>query len=298
MMAQREGKKSVFRVLNIVILAIFTLQQVVWAQGEPLSIRPGTQGLQMNAADYLKDLSIPQDKAITKEINLDLSSEIIINIQDAHDSLSAQYSIVDILDALAKNYNLSLVALEGSSGYIDTSLLKTFPIDDIKRSTAGHLMKEGQLSAGEFFSIVNDKKDITLYGIENNKLYRKHVELFIKNIDNKKDMLEKVGLLLSYLKTIEATLMPESIIELNKRAEGYKEGQDSLRDYWSYINAHKAFKGTEGYPNVDKLSKSIEMEKAIDFKEANRERELIISDLNKSLPKEDLEMLVLKSLQY
>ena len=169
--------RSWIRIISITVTLLFTSQQISWAQGgipsHQVTTSPGHQ---------LSNIAIPRDKAITKEVNLLDSDEIIINIQDAHDSLSAQYSIVDILDTLVKDYNLNIIALEGSSGYIDTSILKTFPIEDIRKETAEDLMKEGELSAGEFFSIVNNQ-DIELYGIEDNSLYKKHVDSFCENIE-------------------------------------------------------------------------------------------------------------------
>ncbi|NQT07283.1 MAG: tetratricopeptide repeat protein, partial [Candidatus Omnitrophica bacterium] len=283
----------------------FTWQQISWAQGgQSLSLKP--QGSPAGVSgDQLKDISIPKDKAITKEINLEGSDELIINIQDAHDSLSAQYSIVDILDTLVKEYNLNLVALEGSSGYIDTSLLKTFPHKDIRRDTADSLMKEGGLSAGEFFSIVNDK-DIKLYGIEDNSLYKEHVAAFCKNIERKQSCVNTIDLLISNLGLIEDSIYPEDIKKLQRVSQDYKAEKIDFRTYWEYIRGESSKNNFgdrskinfENVPNLKILSESIKLEKQIDFKKANLEREDIILKLKGTLKKADLELLVLKSLQY
>ena len=77
------------------------------------------------------------------------SKETIINIKDAHDNLSSQESIVGILDNLFTNYEIQTVAVEGSTGYIDTSLISSFPDKAIKTRLAETMMAEGRLSAAE-----------------------------------------------------------------------------------------------------------------------------------------------------
>jgi len=267
---------------------LFLWQQVTWAQGAAVS-QPVTQD---------REVAIPQEKAYAKEINIQGSDELIINIQDAHDSLSAQYSIVDILGTLAKEYDLSLVALEGSAGYIDTSLLKVFPVSDVREAVADSLMKDGELSAGEFFGIVNEK-DIALYGIEDNKLYTEHLESFRGNIQKKAANVRAMDTLISQLEEIAEKIYPDSVKELEIKSSGYKAGKISFADYWEYMSGIGGQHAPgDRYTNLSKLTRSMEMEKAIDFRRANSERKLLISELKRTLPKKRLEELLYKSLQY
>jgi len=311
------------KIISIILLLIFTWQQITWAQGGVTTLTrnvgkigtvPKTSLTSKGDCPYF---SIPRDRAITREsFQAPSRDELIINIQDAHDSLSAQYSIVDILDTLVKEYNLSLVALEGSSGYIDTSLLKTFPIEEIRKDTADELMKKGELSAGEFFSIVGDN-DIELYGIEDNSLYKEHVELFKQTIAKREDNLKTINSLADALTDIKDAIYPERVKELNEKSALYKEGKITFKDYWDYIikveGGRPKVEGKEkntfplsgkigtpyfSYPNLEKLARSVEIEKTIDFKKANKEREELINSLKKTLPKEELEPLLVKSLQY
>ena len=155
--------------VSVILAVVFLNQQMgwadngraVWAQTKPVN-QVG------QAAQHLKDnFEMPYDLASTEDIEINGGDETIIQIQDAHASLSAQYSIVKLLDNLVDNYNLSFVALEGAgSGYIDTAILKSCPDKEIRKDTADHLMGEGYMSAGEFFTVTCDKTDISLYGIE------------------------------------------------------------------------------------------------------------------------------------
>src|SRR3989338_6995663 len=180
-----------FKVISISLVIAFLNQDLVWAQGgQPVWLEhkqsPANLGdsplkrgqSPITAVKELNGISIPKEIAVTKGVSTASGDgNLIINIQDAHASLSAQESIVKVLDNLVTNYDLSLVAIEGSSGYIDTSLLKTFPDKNIKKEISSDLMAKGRMSAGEFFTITNDK-DIALYGIDDKELYRANLEQF------------------------------------------------------------------------------------------------------------------------
>ena len=272
--------RLILRAISIIIILLYSTQQIAWAQGgTPIQAPQGKIGT-VPRTPIPTEGDCPyfsSDKAITKEVSISGSDEVIINIQDAHDSLSAQYSIVDILGTLVKEYDLNIVALEGSSGYIDTSLLKTFPIEEVRKSTADHFMKEGQLSAGEFFSIVNEK-DIELYGIEDNKLYKEHVASFTENIETKQENIKAIDALIATLEQIEESIYPQRVKELNTLSRDYKAGTIDFKTYWKKIGTGKigTVPGTSlpiggdcpYFPTLNKLAQSIELESKINFKSA------------------------------
>jgi hypothetical protein len=121
------------RLLSIVITLTFFCQQLVWAAGDMTVAHnqmPAENVSTFTIGDQNVDipLGIAQvDSSFNGTLN-----ERIINIKDTHSSLSAQYSIVNILSNLVENYDLSVVAIEGGNGYIDTSILKSFPDQSIK----------------------------------------------------------------------------------------------------------------------------------------------------------------------
>ena len=148
------------KVIALVVVVCFLWEQVVYAQGgTPAFLTQKTSG-RVTQKD-LDSFKIPANIGSTRQIHKTESDETIIHIQDAHDSLTAQESIVKILENLVTNYDLKLIAQEGSTGYIDTSLLSTFPIESVKKKTAQHFMEQGMLSAAEFYSICS-KKDKSL----------------------------------------------------------------------------------------------------------------------------------------
>ncbi|MFC1549138.1 hypothetical protein ACFL5E_04180, partial [Candidatus Omnitrophota bacterium] len=156
-----------FKIVSLIILVIFVHEQVGWTQeGRPVWTAPHNVK-DASLVDIPTKINIPYDIGEVNQTVINGGKDVIINIQDAHASLSSQHSIVNILDNLVTNYDIKLLALEGAEGYIDTSILKTFPDKKIRKETAEYLMKEGKMSAGEFFGATRDENDIVLYGVEN-----------------------------------------------------------------------------------------------------------------------------------
>ncbi len=70
----------------------------------------------------LNNVTVPYNSGRVTDVFASPGDEVIIHLQDAHASLSAQYSIANLLDSLASNYDLGFIALEGAKGDIDTLL--------------------------------------------------------------------------------------------------------------------------------------------------------------------------------
>ncbi|MDP2928778.1 MAG: hypothetical protein Q8O01_01770, partial [Candidatus Omnitrophota bacterium] len=154
-------------------------------------------------------------------------------------------------------------------------------------------------SAGEFFSITSDK-EVALYGIEDKPLYMENVEQFKKirqiNESTKKDITN----LTAALDGLKSKIYSPDMMSLDKNSILHKDGKLSFSDRWELINnlASKSGVKYQQYENLTKLVESLELEKGMDFQKANKERDALIDTLSKSMPKQDLEQLVLKSLSF
>ncbi|MDD5423256.1 MAG: hypothetical protein PHT32_07565, partial [Candidatus Omnitrophica bacterium] len=292
---QSAHNRGWIRIIAILIVICFIHQDIVWAQGGSPVWSKGSNG----TFNVNTKIDLPKDVAVTKEVHTGSSPKTIINIQDAHSSIGAQESIVSILDSLVTNYDIKLLAIEGSTGLIDTSLLKSFPDENIRNKTAKYLMNKSSISAGEFFSVTSNK-NITLYGIEEKSLYRDNVSQFkaIYEINNstKKDLNN----LISTLKAIQDKLYSDDLKALENNSVLHRDGSISFTQRWDFVRNLAESKGVsyKSYSNISKLVESLRLEKVISFDKANKERDVLIDVLSKKLPKSDLEKLVLKSLAF
>ncbi|MBU1083527.1 MAG: hypothetical protein KKG84_00405, partial [Candidatus Omnitrophica bacterium] len=288
------------RAVSILLSIIFLDQQAGWAQGGKPVWAQAKPAEFVQHDMYPSKYKVPYDLAKTQETVMNGGDEVIFNIQDAHPSLSAQYSIAGLLETLVTDYDLEFIALEGASGYIDTSLLSTFPDKRIRKDTADFLMREGRMSAGEFFAITTDAENISLYGIEDDKLYRENIESFRTLAADRAGKTGNITALLEQLGALGEKVWNKDLKKLNDLSSEHREKKLSFSDYWTAVKELTAKHGinTASYPEISKLIRSIELEKEIDFQKANTERGQLIDELSRDRDKEMLEVLVLKSLAF
>jgi len=280
------------KIICITLLLTFSWQQIAWAQG----------GVALKAQPSEAEpwpVSIPKELGITQQVEEGASDEVVINIQDAHDSIPAQYSIVNILDNLNKNYELQLISVEGSAGYLDTSILKSFPDKDVREKVAKYLLFQGKLAAAEYYSITTDEP-VLLYGIEDKALYKQNVALFQSSIKDKDKHLKNASSLIKALSKLEGRVYSKELKLLNKNSSLYREGSISFNKYWPYLKdlADKNNISHTHYENLNKLISTVELEGKIDFDKTNTERELLIEELKKYLSKKELKDLIIKAISF
>ena len=280
------------RIVSILITGIFLFQQVSWAAGDMSEIK----GLGRNNFDHFK-INGGLAEVDLSEFNGDNGT--VINIQDDHSSLSAQYSIVDVISNLVNDYDIDIVAVEGGSGYIDTSILRSFPDKNIKEETASYLMKEGKLSAGEYYAVTTDK-DIALYGAEDNELYQENLRSFRDIYDSNLVVRDKLKKALNKLKEEEDVAYSEDMAKFVYRSRLHRESKISFDIYWDYLAdaCQKYNINNDTHTNVLSFLDSVKLEKSIDFEKATIERKLLINDLMKVCSEIDLEELVIKTMYF
>lgn len=108
----------------------------------------------------------------------------VIFIQDLHFNYGVQKNIAEILAFLSeKLYRPSLqrapfaLAVEGAAGSLDYSALVQYPYPDWKKSLMEFLLRHGEITGPEQFAILTNQPTL-LIGVENDKYYRYHRELF------------------------------------------------------------------------------------------------------------------------
>ena len=302
-MSNMRGKFYV-KVIAAVVAAIFLHQQIVWAEGAPAPAALPAHAGENTALDRSKvdarDIDLPYNLAHRDEVYSGAREETIIHLQDAHASLSAQYSLVNLLDVLAKDYDLEFIALEGTEGVIDTSLLKSFPDKDIREKTADLLMREGRMSAGEFFQITRDEKNIMLCGVEDNALYKENLDEFCRVIEQREFLVKMAEAFKSQIVALEEKVYSKELREFIYKGRAHKKGMMSFVDYWRETRPFLDKFGieTSTLRDMPLLIRSINLEEKINFEKANTERTDLISELTGRLEKKELETLVLESVNF
>ena len=290
------------KIVSVVISILLILQQTDMSQASELfglvEMKSEFVPIEVKGAHQSIDSAYIQESFSSKVKKDDES--MIIHLQDAHASLSAQYTLVDILDTLVTRYDLRLIALEGGDGYIDTSILKTFPDKVVRDATSDYLLRQGVLSAAEFFSLTRDNDEVVLYGVEDDEMYQKNLNSFCSVSEDREKYIRISDSFIYQLQILEDAIYSKKLKDFNGTVFLHRDKKISFMEYLASIRAmtKKCGVNISEYKEVYKLAETIELEKEIDFILANNERGLLVDKLTDMLSNEELEELLLSSARF
>ncbi len=287
--------------VSLILAAVFFEQTIGWSQeGRPVWSQAQPFDEVYSPHMRIGGIEVPYDLGEAHDFGAGEAEETIIHIQDAHASLSAQHSIASLLDTLVASYDIRTIALEGGAGFIDTSLLRTFPDKDVRDGAAEHLMKEGLMSAGEFYAITRDEAEVTLYGVEDYELYQKNLESFRNVAIRRTEYVDSIDALLEQLKEIGERVYSPELNSLNIDAALHRRGKLGFQDYWVKVDELAESRGVspEKGGDLEKLVEAVRIEKDIDFAAANFERRSLIDEVTPMMDRAGLEQLVSRSVSF
>lgn len=296
------GRAPVIRVISAILICAFLWQEIVFAQGGPQESQSVSGKVSPSKTDQLinlREFSIPRNLGTTKEVQPFNSKEVVINIKDAHDNLSAQESIVGLLDNLVTNYDIRTIAVEGSAGYVDTSIISSFPDREIKKELSDRLMAEGLISAAEYYSIITES-GAALYGIDDKKMHAEDMDAFRTCLEERGDNYKKARVLYQCLAALEDRIYSDELKTLETNSILKNNGSIGFTNRWDNIRAIGEKNGIKpaSFINISNLLKAIELEKKCNFNSTNIERTALMNDLKGVLDKNKLEELILKSISF
>ena len=226
-------------------------------------------------------------------------SQTIIHIQDAHCNYYAQHAVSDIIEYLNKEYGISEINLEGGAKDYDISIFTDIKEKAKREKVANYFVKEGLLNGAEYFAINNPEK-VTLWGIEDVRLYIDNLKIY-RNSLKYKDEVDKYLKNLSYiLSNLKLKIYSKELLEFDSRYNAYKANNIDFKDYLGYLmqKSKDGLIDIKAYANICLFNQTLGQEAEIDFRKANNERDELIDRLGKRLSKNALEELVLKTVEF
>jgi hypothetical protein len=257
-------------------------------------------------------LAIPNELGVIQKSWNDgsnASQPWVIHIQDLHVDYEAQKNVAAILKAIhfflksqdpAEIEKELLVAVEGASGKIDPTFFSSFPNAEVRQNTADYFLRKAGFTGPEFFSVLYPDWKLEIFGIEDKAVYLEHKEAYaqcIKSQLNGASWLNTVFKVREELK--EKVLSKDAVTFLEKRS-GFEDGKMNLAAYARFLTnttRQKKISSKEA-PNLKLLFKFLKSERRMEPDQVERERNQCLKDLSRRLPKEDLNDLVKKSLEY
>ena len=274
-----------------------------WAASTPLE-RPNVRSIDtdspgLNNNPDVETFILPQYLGQVKDRHAGASEKIIIHIQDAHCNYAAQHQIKDIIAYFRKEYGISMVNLEGGAQNYDLSIFTNIREKEVRQKVTDHFVREGLVSGAELFAI-NDPEKVTLWGVEDVDLYLKNLNVYRNSLAHKEEVDKHFKQLGHILENLKRHIYPGELLEIDAEYVGYKSGKVEFKQYLVYLYQKAQEKSIDiaEYPNIAKLKSSLEIEKEIDFKQANNERNALIDRLRILLSKTEVEKIVLKTIEF
>lgn len=212
--------------ITAVLLSLCLLwPQTMWA----FESMTYASGLLTTPSFYLKGkkLALP-DKWGSIASSHAAGAKTIVLIQDLHCNEEVQHHIAAIISHLAQHYGLSLVGEEGAHGKVDVSVLRTFPIPQIRQSVSDYFLSQGKLTGAEY-GAANGARPVDLVGLENAGEYQQSLKLArgLLNAESQGYCQDLRGML-DQLKA--ATYNPELSV-FDRLRSAYQEGRLDLTTY-------------------------------------------------------------------
>jgi len=256
------------------------------------------------AALHVKDYKFPSKNVLIKEA-FDASStenadpRIVFCIQDAHCNYEAQKNTAEVLDYLARNYGLRLIMVEGGYGYVGLSSLRGYAPLKTRQEVAERYLREGRISGEEYFDIVSDS-DIELYGIDDEGLYDAHLDVFWKIDAVRGEGIKHLDRAISSLNKLKPFLYSDELRQLEQKKEAYESKGMQLADYCAYLAAYASKKAVvlDNYPAFTAFTRTIAIEKNMDLKSSEAERNVFIKALAAGLDNERVGALIAKTQSF
>ncbi|MCA9397091.1 MAG: hypothetical protein KC649_07950, partial [Candidatus Omnitrophica bacterium] len=222
-----------------------------------------------------------------------------INIEDAHSSISAQKQIAEIFQSLVGKYNLSLIGVEGTTGPIDTSMVSSFPIKDVRKQVAESLLAETAINASEFFHMVSDE-NVELMGIEDQQLYEDNIKTYADLLNAQQILKPELIGLHQIIGELESKVFSSEVVEYRRLQIGHRDGAVPFTEYWKMLEKIIERTGVDysSYTHLNKLVQTAKLEAEIDFEKANQERDQLVNELKSKLTPKAIEDLTDRALQF
>jgi len=250
------------------------------------------------------DIRIPSQYCSVKEAFSAQNTEpdkvpTIIHIQDAHCNYEAQKNTAGILEYLAREHGLKLIMVEGGSGDVCLSFLRGYADEKARVEVADKYLKEGKISGEEYFDIVSGYP-LELYGIEDQGLYEAHLASFQRVDAFRETGLKDLAGLSGVAEGLKPFIYNEDLRRFEEQKKKYQEKALSLAEYCQYLKEAAGAKGLRlnDYPQLTSFVEVARLEKGIDFKEAESQRNAFIQELASLLDADGVKGLTEKSREF
>ncbi|GEM_PF-6586208 len=285
------------------ILVLFTTLTFastnLFAQAPQASIAPIQNS---RLVEFTKNFQIPSDLGEITSLSIPQSgasepNKLFIHIQDAHANEVAQRKIVSILEYLHENYGINTFGFEGAQGSLDPQVLQISPNQKTNMKIADYLLKKGELTGGEFFTLktagaADRPRELVASGIEDGKIYSRDLKLFRQGLSNAEQLGAVLDKLVSSVNRVKNGEFSKELNKFDRLYQSFRSRDDKnvLQFFEEIRRKAKSVLDQDindprlqrDYPQLVRLANMSDDDRTINAEQAKSQSEKIASILEKS----------------
>ena len=164
------------------------------------------------------------------------SERWVIHIQDVHAHLTAQENIAALTEHLHTYYGVNIAAIEG--GWSASSFPKSWAVPPSrgKQMLARALLEDAYIT-GPIHSALFSSTPMTVVGIEDKKLYEENRQVYVRHIQQREAILEKIKALDLKIQQAKNSVFNPDLLSFDHSLMDFRDGKKSRRFYSSAFNA-------------------------------------------------------------
>lgn len=178
---------------------------------------------------------LPADLGKIRHFYRGKGNELVIHIQDLHMNQEAQLKMSEIIQQVARKIPVQLLALEGASGELSHRPLSTFPHEPSRRSVADYLLTQGAIGGAEYLAITR-RPELTLYGVEDETLYRKNREAYFEAQKLQEKNRSFFNELRSRFDSLARLVFSSELMQFWGERKKFEEGKLEILPYAEYLD--------------------------------------------------------------
>ena len=253
-MSNKIKKSLFFKSVSLFLILSFAFYNVSFASIAKDDIVAAQTALEASPL-MVEDIGIAIDCGTIKSLHQASGNKVIIHIQDAHCNYEAQQNINRILEQLSAECGVNMISVEGAEGLVDTSWFRAFPDAEIRKEVATYFMKKGEITGAEFFSIISDDYNGTIFGAEDREAYIKNLKAFTTTYPYKPTIENFFQDTLTIANRLKAIIYPKKLKALDLKIRAFDNKEIELSEFAGYLN--KSIKKNKinlnDYPDFKKL---------------------------------------------
>ena len=294
--------KKILKIISVVTASFLFLTTSINDFAYAVSVPSAMQQIVTNT-DSLKDFNVINNNIISYNLGKITSATncnsdtVIVNIQDFHCNPDVQKNISDIISTFVDRYDIKSIYLEGGYGKINTKWLSDIKDENIRTQLIKALLENGSLTGAEYFSATNPSKNINLYGMETENIYKENFER-LQNIFSYKQRYEQITKIFEKdLNFLQHKYLNVKNKKFNDLINKYRNGKIEARKYYKilfqYVNKYSEPTNgiygtllpikTNDYPNIKTYILLGEYEKNIKFAKITAELKKILAALKTNI---------------